>query len=91
MRLKRIILASLTLVAGCESTTGIIPAGKDTFMISREDNGPAASLGAIKAKVFQEAGAFCAGHGKDMRIVKENDVPRSFGQFPQTSVQFTCV
>lgn len=90
-RLKRIILASLTLVAGCATTTGIIAAGKDQYMISREDNGPAASLGAIKAKAFQEASAFCAGQGKAMQIVKENDVPRSFGQFPQTSVQFTCV
>lgn len=60
-------------------------------MISREDNGPAASLGTIKAQVFQEAGAYCAGKGKSMQIIKENDVPRSFGQFPQTSLQFTCV
>lgn len=60
-------------------------------MIAREDNGPTSSLGAIKAKVFQEAGAFCSEQGKTMQVIKENDVPRSFGQFPQTSLQFTCV
>lgn len=85
-----IICVALGLSA-CASSTGVIPAGKDQFMISREDNGPAASLGTIKAQVFQEAGAYCAGKGKSMQIIKENDVPRSFGQFPQTSLQFTCV
>jgi hypothetical protein len=77
-------------LAGCASTTGVISVGKDTYMVAREDNGPTASLGAIKAATFKEAGAFCAGQGKTMQIVKENDTPRAFGQFPQTSLQFRC-
>lgn len=89
--MKNLLLLALIGLAGCTSTTGVISAGKDQYMIAREDNGPAASLGTIKAQVFQEAGAFCAGQGKTMQIIRENDVPRSFGQFPQTSVQFTCV
>lgn len=89
--MKKLIFLAAVSLAGCASTTGVISAGKDQYMIAREDNGPAASLGAIKAKVFKEAGAFCAGQGKVMQITKENDVPRSFGQFPQTSVQFTCI
>jgi hypothetical protein len=60
-------------------------------MIAREDNGPVASLGAIKAKVLQEAGAFCPAQVKTMLVVKESDVPRSLGQFPQTTLYFTCV
>lgn len=78
-------------LTACASTTGVVSAGKDQYMIAREDNGPASSLGAIKAQVLQEAGTFCAGQGKAMEIVRENDVPRSFGQFPQTSLQFKCV
>jgi hypothetical protein len=91
-QLKNALLLAATLaLAGCASSTGVIPAGKDQYMISREDNGPVASLGKIKAQVLQEAGAFCTGKGKTMQILKESDVPRSFGQFPQTSLQFTCV
>jgi hypothetical protein len=90
-QLKRLTFIALTLLAGCASTTGVIPAGKDQYMISREDNGPASSLGAIKAQVFQEAAAFCAGEGKTMEIIREIDVPLSLGQFPQTSLQFKCV
>lgn len=78
-------------LAGCASTTGIVPTGKDTFMISREDNSPAASLGTIKAATFKEAGAHCAGQGKNVKAISETDTPRSFGQFPQTTLHFTCV
>ena len=89
--MKKLTLIALAILAGCASTTGVVSAGKDQYMIAREDNSPTASLGTIKAQAFKEAGAFCAGQGKSMQIVKENDVPRSFGQFPQTTLQFTCV
>jgi hypothetical protein len=89
MKLRPLLLA--TLLSGCASTTGVVSMGKDTYMIAREDNGPAAALGAIKASTFKEAGAFCSGQGKTMQVTKESDTPRSFGQFPQTTLQFTCV
>lgn len=88
--MKLIYLSAALLVAGCASTTGVVSMGNDTYMIAREDNGPAASLGAIKAATLKEAGAFCSSQGKSMQVTKENDTPRSFGQFPQTTLQFQC-
>jgi len=78
------------MLAGCASTTGVVATGKDTFMISREDNGPASSLGAVKATTYKEAGAYCMSQGKAMKMISEADTPRSFGQFPQTTLHFTC-
>lgn len=89
MKLYALVLASL--LSGCASTTGVVPIGQDTFMIAREDNGPAASLGALKAATFKEAGAFCADQAKTMKVTKEIDTPRSLGQFPQTTLQFQCI
>lgn len=89
--MKLLCLAAAIVMTGCASTTGVVPAGKDTYMIAREDNSPAASLGAIKAATLKEAGSFCAGQGKSMQVTKESDTPRSFGQFPQTTLHFTCV
>jgi hypothetical protein len=60
-------------------------------MIAREDNGPAASLGALKAATFKEAGEFCAGQDKTLQVTKESGTPRSLGQFPQTTLQFQCI
>lgn len=87
--LTKFLIISLALT-GCASTTGVVPAGNNTFMVAREDNGPTASLGAIKAAALKDAGTFCAGQGKTMQIVKESDTPRAFGQFPQTSLLFQC-
>ena len=87
---KLFYFAVLVGTVGCASTTGVVPAGKDQYMIAREDNSPAASLGTIKAQALQEANAFCGAHGKTMQILKETDVPRSLGQFPQTTLHFTC-
>jgi hypothetical protein len=88
--LKIIYTVLLSSLTACASTTGVVPTGKDTFMIAREDNGPAASVGAIKAATFKEAAEFCSTKGKSMQLTKESDTPRSLGQFPQTTLQFLC-
>lgn len=85
------ILFISIILAGCASTTGVVSMGKDTYVIARENNGPAASLGAMKASIVKEAAAFCSGQCKTMQVAKESDTRRSFGQFPQTTLQFTCV
>ena len=48
------------------------------------------SLGALKALAYQYATFFCAGMKKALNVVKTNDVPRSFGQFPETELIFRC-
>lgn len=89
--LNKLLLTIAILMTGCASITGVVSMGEDAYMIAREDNSPAASLGTIKATTFKEAAAFCSGHGKAMQVTKESDMPRSLGKFPQTTLQFTCV
>ncbi|CAH0304751.1 hypothetical protein SRABI118_04536 [Massilia sp. Bi118] len=60
-------------------------------MISREGNSPAASLGKIKAATFNESGVRCTGRGNNVKAISETDTPRFFGQFPQSTLHFTCV
>jgi hypothetical protein len=59
MNLKNIWL--VTILASCASTTGVISTGSNQFMVWREDNGPAVSLGVLKAAIMKDAGAHCAG------------------------------
>lgn len=89
MKMKMIWLVAI--LAGCASTTGVISTGSNQYMVSREDNGPTASLGQLKAATMKDAGAHCAGQGKTMQILRETDTPRSLGQFPQTTLHFTCI
>jgi len=88
-RSSMIVLNSL--LVGCAATSGVIPIGKDTYSITSHHNGPASSLTSLKADAYRSAGAYCATQGKTMKVVGGSDAPRSFGQFPQTEVQFTCI
>lgn len=89
--MKRTLMYAVVLLSACAASTGVVPIGKDVYMVSHRDNGPASSLGALKAAAYRDATTFCAGKGKDLQVMRSNDTPRSFGQFPETEVQFMCV
>lgn len=89
--MKRMMIAGALILAGCASTTGVVPMGNNAYMVAREDNSPGASIGAVKVAALQEAGAYCATKSQGFEVVSSNDVPRSFGQFPQSQLQFRCV
>ncbi len=61
--LTGIVLVSLLLV-GCQST-GPIPTGPDTYMISKTSAGGAfANMDALRREVIMEANSFAASRGK---------------------------
>jgi hypothetical protein len=88
--MKIFAAVAVTLLSGCAANTGVIAIGNETYSISHRDNGPMASLGALKAAAYKDAASFCAAKNKTVQVIRSNDVPRSFGQFPETEVQFTC-
>lgn len=79
------------LLTGCASSTGVVPTGKDTFMVG----GKAMALGASRhdatADAYREANAFCASHGKIVEVVKVDSLERSFARFPNANLEFRCV
>ncbi len=89
--MKTLLLACVSLLSACAATTGVVSMGGGSYSVSHRDNSFMATLGEIRAQAYKDATAFCAGQGKQPNITKTNDVPRSFGQFPETEVQFTCV
>ena len=64
--------------------------GDGTYMASHEDNSINASLGAVKAASLKDAADFCRTKSQGFSIVNSTEKPRSFGSFPQYSVQFKC-
>lgn len=89
--MRTLMIVLLAAISGCASTTGVVPMGSNGYMVAREDNSPGASIGAVKVAALQEAGAFCSAKSQSFEVVSSNDVPRSFGQFPQSQLQFRCV
>jgi len=71
MRVMRLISALIfsILLFGCASSTGVIPAGPDTYTITTNARSGLGGSETIKRAV-QDANAYCASSGKKMRTVR---------------------
>ena len=81
----------LTTLVGCAKTSGIVPIGDDTYMISRSHKGMDITGSKVKADAFKEANQYCEEQGKKMEIIKATQkdmVP--FKSDAQAEIEFQC-
>ena len=82
----------LSILAGC-STTGVVPIGEGAYMVAKTSaGGMFSSADAMKAELFREANAFCAGQQKQLvtvKVITLNAIP-IVRSFPHAEVQFRC-
>lgn len=60
-----LFLVVLPLI-GCASNSGVIPIGKDTYMVSRQAATGFSGSGTLKAEAFKEAGSYCVTQNKTL-------------------------
>jgi hypothetical protein len=89
----RITIAAMavSLCVACSTTSGVVPSGKDTYLISRSEKGFDKTGARVKAAIFKEASDFCAESGKTMEVIKANEkdmVP--LRSDAQAEVKFRC-
>lgn len=86
------LLLALT-ICGCASHTGVVPMGKDTFMIAKQQATGFPGLGNMKAEIISEGSAYCTGLGKEFQIVSthETQPPYILGNYPRSEIQFMCI
>jgi hypothetical protein len=85
-----LIVAAL---AGCASHTGIVPMGRDTYLIAKQQATGFPGLGNMKAEIIGEASRHCASLEKELMIVSthETQPPYILGNYPRSEVQFMCL
>jgi hypothetical protein len=91
--MMRLLVVSSVLLSGCAtSTTGALPAGPDTFVVSRQAGAFPSGREPLLAEALAEAGAKCGGMGKTMKLVSstENPGPYILGNYPKATVIFSC-
>ncbi len=88
--ISAIILLALT---GCAANSGIIPIGRDTYMVTRQAATGFSGSGNLKAEAFQEANQYCITQNKALQVVNTTEAqpPFVFGNFPKAEVQFMCL
>jgi hypothetical protein len=85
------LIIFLFVLSGCASSTGVIPMGPDSFMISKQGASGFSSNGAMKAEAYQEANEFCAKQDKKLMPVGTHEVPSGFGRLPSSEIEFMCL
>jgi len=80
------------LLGGCASS-GVVPIGKDTFMISDKASNGYTPAGSLKANIYREGAAYCANQGKEFQPLHEQwveGVPNSW-KWASAEIQFRCL
>lgn len=87
------MLSAIMILSGCASNSGVMPIGKDTFMVSRQAASGFSGSGTLKAEAFQEASQHCEALGKNIQVVSTHEAapPYVLGNFPKAEIQFMCL
>lgn len=88
----RIALASLALVAGCATNSGVVPAGSGEHSITAQAATGFSGIGDLKADALKQADAHCRAAGKDFEVVeyRETKPPYVLGNYPRVDLRFRC-
>lgn len=74
MKFPPVVFASVLFLAaclpGCSTSSGVVPIGHDTYLISRSHKSTRGSGTWVKGEALQEANAYCEKRGKVMKLVK---------------------
>jgi hypothetical protein len=87
------IAALAFMLTGCVANSGIVPIGRDTYMVSRQAATGFSGSSTLKAEAFQEANQHCVAQKKVMQVVNTTEAqpPFVFGNYPKAEVQFRCL
>ena len=93
---KVVCLSIFTLLSiGCATTTssGPIPAGEDTWMLSRQVGAFLTGREPLLEEALAESRAFCSSMGKSFKLVDshQNQGPYILGNYPKATITFSCL
>tara|TARA_R110001592_G_C13077223_1_gene742334 strand:+ start:1096 stop:1404 length:309 start_codon:yes stop_codon:yes gene_type:complete len=96
MKTKSISLSILimVLISGCATTTtGPMPAGKNTYVMSRQEGAFPSGSEPLMAEVLAEANIFCSNQDKEIKLINatENPGPYILGNYPKATITFSCI
>jgi hypothetical protein len=94
--MKKMIIVGAIFLGGCATlfttSTGVVPIGQDTYMISRTEKGFIGSSSRVKAEAFKEANQFCVSQGKKLQVVSTSQKDMVLYQSDaQAEIQFMCL
>jgi putative hemolysin len=77
------------LLAGCASTSEVVPYGSGVYLITAKSNSGTASRWELQAMAAKEANAYCGKQGKTMQV-KEDTAIGNVWTGTASRLLFTC-
>jgi len=85
------VMVAAMCIAGCSYSTGVVPIGNETYMISTSRKG-FVSGSEVKADAFIEANEYCANYGKKIEPVSTREEGmKVFRSDAFAELQFKCI
>ena len=85
-------MIAILALASCAGKPGVVSAGPDTYLVTRQAKTNFANLDNLKAKALQEATEYCLSQNKNISVVNSSvSPPDIFGNLPKAAVQFMCL
>lgn len=91
---RTVLLVAAASSFGCATkTTGPIPAGENTYVITRQEGAFPSGSEPLLAEALGEANEFCSNQGKVFDLVDtyQNAGPFVLGNYPKATVTFSCL
>lgn len=80
------------ILTGCTSMSEIVPAGKDTYMVTASDLSMGASGSTLKAMLYKKASEYCEKQNKELLPVNDASVDyRVFRGTANSELTFRCL
>lgn len=87
--MKPVLIAAVALLAGCQVSSRVVPAGKDSYMISSHVAGCISCAASVKS--LETANDYCGKEGKVAIVRNSNSSTNGFGYEVGNTMVFSCV
>ena len=84
----------MLLLLGCATTSsGPIPAGENTWVLTRQEGAFPSGSEPLLAEALAESRAFCSNLSKSFKLVDtyQNAGPYIMGNYPKATITFACL
>ncbi len=90
--MKRMLLLPVIFLLGCATHSGVIPDGKDSYIIILSGDGGYVSAGALKIDAYKEANAYCKKRNKQLETISENIIQAGLlSKSSEVDIRFRCI
>ncbi|MEI7949490.1 MAG: hypothetical protein WCI66_04525 [Gammaproteobacteria bacterium] len=93
MKIMKMLFVLIPLLTGCATTSsGPIPAGENTYVLSRQEGAFPTGSKPLLAEALAESQNFCGSLKKQFKLITtvENPGPYILGNYPKATITFKC-